>query len=306
LRDRYATPQALDAAIRAKARQAAQETGASPADLITSFHFQRLLARVFQYDGWMLKGGQSLLVRYPSQARLSRDADLFRADAVSEQDAIDALDRAIAFDLDDYFRFSRETVTPETNGAKVKVGVQIGTLRKASLEVDLVVRRTPTGTPTLASLTPAIPIDWPDTWPTVRLYPLVDHTADKICAMWEKHLRIGRDPVPSTRYRDLADLLLIAQKSPIDGRAIQEALAREVTRRNASGTVELKLPAAFEVPDQPSWREGYPKAAAQVTGLNGCRTLEEATPLATQFITPLLSAADPGIWDPGASRWSSR
>lgn len=254
----------------------------------------------------MLKGGQSLLVRYPNQARLSRDADLFRPDAISDKDAVDALDRAIALDLEDYFRFTRETVTLGTSGVKVKVGVRIGTLPKHSLDVDLVVRRSPTGAPTCAPLKPAIPIDWPDTWPVVWLYPLVDHTADKLAALWEKHLRFGGDPMPSTRYRDLADLLLIAQQSQIDGRAIQEALAREVVRRNELGIVELTLPPAFEVPDQASWQQGYPKAAADVTGLRGCRTLEEATAAAHQFITPLLSDADPGIWDPATSRWTPR
>ncbi|WP_328406026.1 nucleotidyl transferase AbiEii/AbiGii toxin family protein [Streptomyces sp. NBC_00390] len=42
------------------------------------FFFQRLTAGVFKADphGWLLKGGQALLVRYPAGARLSKDIDL--------------------------------------------------------------------------------------------------------------------------------------------------------------------------------------------------------------------------------------
>jgi hypothetical protein len=43
-------------------------------------------------------------------------------------------------------------------------------------------------------------------WPDVRLYPLADHVADKVCAMYEWH-----NGNASGRYRDLADLLLISQ-----------------------------------------------------------------------------------------------
>src|SRR5580658_5083800 len=96
----------MENAIRAKAQEVGRATGISPGDLITRFHYQRLLARVFQEDGWMLKGGQSLLVRYPGQARASRDADLFHRAADDIQAAIAALERATAVDLDDYFHFS--------------------------------------------------------------------------------------------------------------------------------------------------------------------------------------------------------
>src|SRR6266702_2884067 len=228
MRDRYATPGALDAAIRAKAKQAASSTGMSPGQLVTALMFQRLLARVFLDEGWMLKGGQSLLVRYPLLARLSRDADLFRPDAEDLGEAVEAFGKAVSRDLDDYFRFAPESVAYGEGSAKVKVSVHIGTARKQSLDVDLVVRRTPTGAPTRATLEPAIPLDWPDVWPNVILYPLVDHLGDKLCAIWERHLRIGREPAASTRYRDLGDALLMSQRSQFDGRAVQRALASEV------------------------------------------------------------------------------
>jgi len=134
----------------------------------------------------------------------------------------------------------------------------------------------------------------------VLLYPLQDHVADKICAMYEMHERSSGPDSPSTRFRDLADLLLISQREAIEGRAVQFALSVEVPRRRALGT-KLTLPTSFQVPDPVSWAQKYPTAAAEVTGLRGCRTLDEASAAAEVFITPLLAADDPGAWDPAAA-----
>ncbi|MBR7830651.1 nucleotidyl transferase AbiEii/AbiGii toxin family protein [Actinospica sp. MGRD01-02] len=307
MRDRYRTPAALDAAISAKAKQVAAAAGTSPGDLVTAFHLQRLMARVFfQGEGWMLKGGQSLLVRFPHAARLSRDVDLFRPDTDDLEQAVEEFGLAVSREIDDYFRFTRESVAIHDGTAKVKVGVRIGVQRKQPLDVDLIVRRTPIGEPTRAVLTPTIPVDWPDTWPSVVLYPLVDHLGDKLAAIWERHRRYGRESVASTRFRDLADALLMAQQAQFDGVEVRKALASEVVRRNALGGVELTLPAAFEVPDQVVWAREYPKAAAQVTGLIGCRNLAEAEAAAHRFVDPLLAEQDPGIWDPAAAEWRPR
>jgi hypothetical protein len=76
--------------------------------------------------------------------------------------------------------------------------------------------------------------------------------------MYERHLRVEGEPVASTRYRDLADLLLISQSSQVDGAAVQAALQSEVARRTALGKVVLTLPERFEVPDPATWELGYP------------------------------------------------
>jgi Nucleotidyl transferase AbiEii toxin, Type IV TA system len=302
----YATPQAMEEAIRAKARLIARELGVTPGDLVVRFYFQRLLARVFQEDGWMLKGGQALLVRYPGQARSSRDADLFRQVTDEITEAVAALERAAGRDLDDYFTFVPVSTESEGNSAKVKLEVLIGRRSKAIISIDLVVKRTPTAEPTLARLEPIVGIDWPDTWPEVLLYPLPDHIADKICAMYEQHERNDGRRVPSTRFRDLGDLLLISQQEVIGGRAVQFALASELPRRRAIPGISLTLPASFEVPDQESWARGYPKAAMEITGLRGCRSLREAAAAAEVFISPLLGVGDPGFWDPSTALWKPR
>lgn len=306
MKDAYATPQAMENAIRSKARAAGRQMGVNPGDLVSRFYFQRLLARVFQEDGWILKGGQSLLVRYPGAARASRDADLFRPVADDVREAVTALERAVGRDLKDYFGFSITSVEVDGNGAKVKLDVLIGRRKKTNIGVDLVVKRTPIGEPTPMRLSPAVPIDWPDTWPEVLLYPLPDHVADKICAMYELRERQDGRLVPSTRFRDLGDLILISQQEPLNGRAVQLALLSEVPRRNATAHVVLTLPKAFEIPAPESWGRGYPKAADEITGLRGCRTVAEAHGAADLFVTPLLSGSDPGIWNPQSASWNPR
>jgi len=306
---KYATPGAMEAAIRSKARQVARQSGRGPGDLVLEFYFQRLLARVFQSDGWMLKGGQALLVRFPQQARASRDADLFRPGADDIAEALEELREAAALDLNDYFRFEVKyhelARNGAGNGAKVKIEVLIGLQAKMMLNVDLVVKRAPTGEPTVMQLESVLDMAWPDTWPAVVLYPLADHVADKVCAMYELHERLSGADVPSTRFRDLGDLLLISQQQSLDGRAVQLALRSEVPRRRELGT-KLTLPARFEIPDLESWAIGYPKAAADITGLRGCRSLGEAAAAAEIFINPLLGSSDPGFWDPVAACWTPR
>lgn len=298
----YNSPSAMEMALKSRARGVAKPMGISTEDLLRRFHFQRLLARVFTEDGWLLKGGQALLVRYGGQARYSRDIDLFRPGVDDLTEAVEALRRAARLDLGDFFTFTEAgpvSHADETGGAKLKFAVLIGTRKVGTVNVDIVVRRQPTGEPTITDIVPAVPIDWPDNWPQVHLYPLSDHLADKICAIYEWH---ANGTAASTRCRDLADILLIAQQERVNGTTVQTALSSERLRRTSIGT-DLRLPGHFEIPDPTFWSTNYPSAAKEVTGLIGCRTLAEAATAADIFVTPILSASDPGLWQPTDGRW---
>ncbi|WP_333937394.1 nucleotidyl transferase AbiEii/AbiGii toxin family protein [Streptomyces sp. AHA2] len=118
--------------------------------------------------------------------------------------------------------------------------------------------RTPE-TPTPKS---AVDIEWPVDWPDVRLYPVTDHIADKIRAMNGRHGDSAQ--FNSSRFRDLAGLLLTSQQETVAGPAVTQALHQEAERRRQNGTT-LVLPTAFEAP-RPDWHDGYPKQAALVVG----------------------------------------
>jgi hypothetical protein len=301
MNDGYTTPRALDTALKDYAKRqakSAQDAGA----LRRSFFFQRLAARVFvaDPDGWMIKGGQALLLRYSTDARLSKDIDIQRADSnASIDEAVQALLSAAALDLKDHLTYVPTRLQAhgdESGGARQSFDVRLGVRKSESIHVDLVVGRSPTAVPEVTRLEPAISMPWPTDWPNVRLYPLVDHMADKICAMYE-----WRGTVPSSRFRDLADLLLISQRATVDAAQAQHALRTEAARR-AGGAAQLRLPRAFEMPHE-SWRAGYQKAAADVTGLKGCDIWETAVTAADAFLTLLLGDDFTGRWDPAAGQW---
>lgn len=301
---KYATPQALRAALNERARKTAREAGVSSGDLILRFYLGRLLARVFRADpdGWLLKGGQALLVRYPD-ARHSRDIDLCGTGVGSLDEAVAALSRAAQLDLNDHLQFnvrSREDRIEGKGTTRLKFEVQLGGRPIATpLSVDVVVDRYPMGEPTRMRMESSVPLEWPDGYPVVVLYPIVDHAADKVCAMYELH---GLHRTVSTRYRDLVDLVLIALREPLDGRRLHTALRIEVARRTARGT-NLELPSTFTIPG-PAWPAGYRAAAAAVAGLADFRTIEQAAALARVLLDPMLSEQDPAAhWNPQRLRW---
>lgn len=299
---RYGSPQDLQRAVADRSRRQALELGVSSGELVSRFYLQRLLARVFLDDpeGWLLKGGQALLVRYQG-ARHSRDLDLlYRDDGRGLDEALTALRRAAETDLRDHVRFEFVDAADQLQGRpsrKVRFAALIGLKKMTTVSVDLVTGLAPLGEPVARPLPPPLDIEL-DEQVQVRLYPLTDHVADKVCAMYERHG--GR---PSSRVKDLVDLVVIALREEVDGRGTQHAIRYEFTRRQRSGT-DISLPAAFEVPEPLSWTSGYRREARTVAGLEQYRTLEQASTLADLFVSPLLTETTPGRWRPSTLSWN--
>lgn len=298
----YASPQALSRALRDRAKREAASTGTRPGDLLNRFFFERLLARVFRHDpdGWLLKGGQAMLVRY-RDVRHSRDIDLCRPHATDLNEAVAAIRAAAAVDLGDFVRYVYRECTETTENrptTRVSFNILVGLRTEGTVSVDLVVHSPLHGTPELRRLRPSVPVDWPDDWPVVKLYPLIAHVADKVCALYEKHN--GR---VSTRYRDLVDLVLIALRESVPGRELHIAIRYECQRRRDAG-IDLELPEVFIVPEPISWNTGYEREAGTLGALAAHRTLAQATELVGRFLNPVLSAEDPGQWIAAELRWS--
>lgn len=86
-----------------------RETGMSVNDLMKIFYFNRLAARVFTRDpsGWLIKGGQALLVRYRGAARLSQDIDLQSTNLdLTADDVRQLVIDAATLDLGDFLRYA--------------------------------------------------------------------------------------------------------------------------------------------------------------------------------------------------------
>lgn len=298
----YASPQALSRALRDRAKREAASTGTRPGDLLNRFYFERLLTRIFQHDpdGWLLKGGQAMLVRY-RDVRHSRDIDLCRPHTTDLNEAVEAIRSAAALDLGDFVRYDyreRTEITGNRPTTRVSFNILVGPRTEGTVSVDLVVHSLLHGTPELRKLQPSVPVEWPDDWPVVKLYPLTAHVADKVCALYERHN--GR---ASTRYRDLVDLVLIALRESMHGRDLQAAISHEHQRRRDAGT-DLELPEVFMVPEPTSWNAGYEHEASSLGALADYRMLSQATELMSRFLNPVLATPDPGRWTASEQRWS--
>lgn len=292
----YGTPAAFRAALTDRLRSLSQQTQWTLPQLRRQFAYDRLLERLYQMDeGWVVKGAVALLAR-DIGVRGSLDIDVYRAKAAGAAET--DLRVAVSSDLGDWFRFElgpRRAVGDESSAVRVPVVAYVGQQEWERFHVDLVgsdLRMT--GEPD--EVPPIARVDIPELQQTgYRAYPLTDHVADKITATFQTY---GARHLPSTRYRDLVDLVAIARGAAVDAERQLKALHSEARRRGVS------LPATFDAPDRTLWERGYAKEAGESI-LADAKTLAEALQIVRPFIDPLLDGTADGRWDPTSAAWRS-
>ncbi|HSP08654.1 MAG TPA: nucleotidyl transferase AbiEii/AbiGii toxin family protein [Candidatus Dormibacteraeota bacterium] len=289
--------QAIDDRLRRLQRE---RVASQLSDLQRQFAYDRLLCRIFrtQPNCWVLKGATAMLARSGGLARHSLDVDLY-CTLPSLTDAEHALNDCAGVDLGDYFRFALRPgrqMPQAPNACRVATQAYLGATTFAAFNVDLVTGIDLRGTPD--EVAPLIPIDLPG---LVRanyfVWPITDHIADKLCAMIELHPRQGGHAMPSTRYRDLADLAVFAHSADVDAEQLRRALAAEASRR------QVQLPDAVPEPDGPRWRPGYARVAREAPNLVE-KDLEAALRTVRGFLDPILSTEAAGSWEHDVLRWS--
>ncbi len=126
--------------------------------------------------------------------------------------------------------------------------------------------------------------------PTLRLYPVVSHIAEKLHALTMPRSR------PNSRVRDLPDLALLATTGSIDGELVRRAIETTFEFRDTHG-----VPAAIPMPAE-SWEAPY---AAMATGEQlPWATLQKVTEAVSLFLDPILRPDnDLGSWEPSQWRW---
>lgn len=295
----YGDPSALRNAIADRLRPLARNRGTPLSSLQRQFAYDRLLCRVFsaEPDRWVLKGATAMLARLGANARHTRDIDLFSrtGDLV---DAEQALRAAAGLDLDDYFGFTLSPGRRIAQGAgavRVDIVAFLGLKEFVRFHVDLVVGLAMTGTPDTVS--PLVPLELLGLASvTYRAYPLVDHVADKVCALLELHERSSGLKEPSTRFRDLADLAIFARTVTVDAAELVMALASEAKRRG------LTLPDHLATPSGRDWPSGYARVARDASQLQE-RDLPSALATVGRFIDPALAGEARGQWNPETLHW---
>lgn len=218
-RKRPRTPQALKVSLGARLRNTAAERGASAEELRKQFTFALLFRRIFSREDahWLVLGGNALLLR-TGGGRFTKDVDLSRTNEWEDENHLKAeLDEIIGRDVGDPFIFVVNRVDPHdhqdrygygTATAKAYITVWLGGTEFDTFTIDISQRRHVDGPVDYFEPTPVIEHELLDNMPRIPVVPVENHTADKICAMYEKH---AGEVTWSTRYRDLADLVRIVR-----------------------------------------------------------------------------------------------
>lgn len=290
----YRSPAAFRRALTDKLREKGKTSPWTLPQLQRLIAYDRLLERLYLIDdGWLVKGATALLARHIG-VRATIDIDICREAAreVAEADLREAAASAIG----DWFQF--EVGPPRitwdaVSGIRCPVSAYIGTTIWAAFHVDLVgADLRMTGEP--EKVPPLARVVMPDVEQHgYRAYPLVDHIADKVAAMFETH---GEQNVPSTRYKDLVDLVAIVIAASVDAALMIAALRVEAERRG------ITLPARFAVPDRDLWERGYAAEAGRSL-LPVAHSLDEALAVVAPFLDPLLDGRAAGMWDSRAGSW---
>lgn len=296
----YADGNALWTAVTAHAKTEAHTTGATAGALLRRFVVDRFLARVFEVptNEWVLEGGNAVLTRV-HDARTTKDIDLLTE--LGDLDAAVArLRDAIRIDLGDHFRFVITTTRTASNGAfqpniegcKVSIDAYCGVQRRDRFSVDVVTGDLMTAKPDVQTRSVLVPAVLPT---IVRLYPVVDHIADKLCATQSTYGVAGNQP--SSRVRDLVNLVVFARTQRIGGSDLIEAITSEWTHRGLPGTPYFAPPA--------NWDRLYPTSARHVPACGDTLTFTVATELVTAFLSPALNRTAKGKrWDPASRSWT--
>ena len=122
-----------------------------------------------------------------------------------------------------------------------------------------------------------------------RVYPIVNSIADKLCGIIETH-----DGRPSSRVKDLVDLLIYTTNEDLDGDELCRWCRLEARVRG------IELPPRFSVPG--AWRKHYSKNFEKLvrgTELDvALSSLDAAERLAARMLDPVLSGEARGSsWD---------
>lgn len=265
-------PEPLVVSLNHRLRNIAAQEGAPPQRIRNRYVFQRLLARMAHDPRWVLKGGFSLELRLGLAARTTKDLDLLRWDAavLTATDLQDLLDEALDIDLDDDCTFAvrlprqvrAEEEMPST--WRVVVDAQVARSPFATATIDVVTQATePIGELDEVTIRPVLG----GQSFTVRSVDVARHAAEKTHA----YARIYAHERPSSRVKDLVDLVLMIDHELIEASSYARALRTVFAERDASAP-----PGDLPTPPR-DWDKPFALLASEI-GLRE-HTLDEAAAL---------------------------
>lgn len=291
---RYADATAFRQALEERLKTRSHGDGAQLARDRKRVAFDRLLARLLAVaEGqWLLKGGFALELRLAGRARATKDVDIdWQA---NEEQLLETLIDAVEHDANDYFAFTIErTGAPEDRlggSHRFRVVASLAGRRFETFPLDVGFRRDQQ--PAADTLKTEALLAFADIPPVeVEALPIEAQIAEKLHA-YTRTYEGGR---PSTRAKDLVDLVLIAAISTIDAALLRAAIDTTFTRRTTH-------PRPTMLPPPPhAWALQYSRLAQEV----GAPTdLAVGHAEASAFLAPILSGeTTSGSWSPSSWHW---
>lgn len=291
----YASPAAFDRAVKKAVRESGVEAGVGYRQALRD----RFLCRVFSggNEAFVLKGGSGLLARIPD-ARATRDLDFATKKKGSAADALAEMKRVAAIDLGDWCRFvlTKHEESMDENGysrlLKLRFATFVGAEEKDPVLIDLSLDCTTTLPPERVTPANRIKIAGIDECDYL-MYPLADQLADKLCGIME--LQPGG--YPSSRMKDLADVVMYATHETFSQRELRLAIESECLKRG------MDVPECFAAPE--SWRDRFPSFAKGKLPVE-LSSFDAACDVAARFFDVAVVPGDGDMsWDSGACAWKT-
>ena len=294
---RYKTPKALEQAVKAAAVKSDRDTSRA----IAGFYHDRFLCRLFSADepAFVLKGGQSMLAKIPD-ARETRDVDLLGRTPDLDEALFD-LKEAAAVDLGDFIEFRFRNAVPTDTSQDYREGYTVtfdtwlgGTKRIGAVSVDLVVDPAPPAD--FEILTPASRLDVAG----LACFDYVTNTpetrvAEKVCATMQTYAA-----GPSSRVKDLADLVTSMLNESVDTGKLARRLSLEVAFRRMDPIDEFAVPAAWKT----AFSGNYRKMAREAKLPREFEEVAAAETAVADWLRPVLEGKAEGrAWKPDEQAW---
>ena len=275
----YGSPAALRAALEHRLQAESQESGVALNRLRRRVVFERVVSRIegAEPGRWVVKGGMALEVRLEDRARTTKDLDLgLREDAVKVADLRDRLIDALSADLDsDGFVFAvsqADALAPDQAGrSSWRFSVQAALAGRPfdRLKLDVVPRSDELDRPERVTLRSSLSFAGIEARP-VELIDVNRHAAEKIHAFTRVY---GNRP--STRVRDLVDLVLLIENDLLDMALTASAIDAVFSQRATHPVPSL-------LPDPPSsWTDQYANLVADLSV--DAQTLTQALELLSRW-----------------------
>jgi hypothetical protein len=292
---KYTTAAAFRQALEQRLKNEASSTGLGLARLRKRVAFELFLRRllIVAPDRWVLKGALALDFRLAAVTRSTKDIDIGRND--DEQAAILDITAAQQLALDDHFTFAATRTgdledTDEFSAVRFHVTAQLAGRTFEQFLVDIGFSDTISWTPDTIHTSQSLA--FADIEPfAVPAIPIPQHLAEKVHAYTRAY---GESRKPSTRPKDLVDILLIERSTTIQAEDLRHALQATFAERDRQ-PLPTRLP-----PPPTTWIAPYRRLASTV---NVEADLASAYIRAATFLDPVLAGHPQGAWNTHRGKW---